>query len=92
MNKELYIAVALSDEAKRFFDTELGQHLIRTSASEIEDLRSQFESLDPNDIKGMRKIHFKMNVATEALNWLGQVITAGDHALAQIQSGEQAPE
>ena len=85
MIKELMESAATGEAAKLFLQSELGGHIARRAAEEVEAATSRLIEADPSDIRSVSELQTTIKVAKQGITWLVDAMTSGDHAMKQLQ-------
>ena len=85
MIKELMESAAIGEAAKMFLQSELGGHIARRAAEEVEAATARLIEADPVDIRLIARLQTEIKVAKQGITWLVDAMTAGDHAMKQLQ-------
>lgn len=88
-DRELYVKAALGDMADKFFKDDLGQYVIQKSLQVVADNQKRFAECKLSEIENIAsEVHFNINVARKALEWLNEAINEGRAALQQLEAEE----
>ena len=84
MIKELMESAAIGEAAKMFLQSELGGHIARRAAEEVEAATASLIEADPTDIRLVAELQTTIKVAKQGITWLVDAMTSGDHAMKQL--------
>jgi len=79
-------------EAEGFWSSALGKYVIGCSLQESEKATAELKHADPEDVKKIRELQTKIQVAEKSLVWLGEAIQAGRAAKQQFEIEEDMQE
>jgi len=85
----LLAEITLGDEAKKFFNSDIGRFILGRATEEIDQALSEFKDIDPTDDKGIRNLQQKIAVAEKLPIWLNECIVEGEQAMAVIDQEEE---
>lgn len=85
MIKELMESAAIGEAAKMFLQSELGGHIARRAAEEVEAATARLIEADPADISLIARLQTEIKVSKQGITWLVDAMTSGDHAMRQLQ-------
>ena len=85
MIKELMESAAIGEAAKMFLQSELGGHIARRAAEEVEAATVRLIEADPADISLIARLQTEIKVSKQGITWLVDAMTSGDHAMRQLQ-------
>ena len=77
--------IAFGLDVEQFMGTPLGQYLRRRANDDIEAARDALVTVDPEDVKAVRKLQNDAMAAARFLVWLGDAVTAGENAQAAFK-------
>jgi len=80
--------VALGEDAKVFLNSPLGRYLFDRAEVEIERLRDELESADPEDRASQYRIRNKIKACRLAGEWINEAIMSAAAAEAAIIADE----
>lgn len=89
MIKELMESAAIGEAAKMFLQSELGGHVARRAAEEVEAATARLIEADPADISLIARLQTEIKVSKQGISWLVDAMTSGDHAMKQIQQFDE---
>ena len=82
--KDLMDNAATGEAAKLFLQSGLGGYIAKCAAEEVEAATGDLIDVDPNDPKAIAALQMKIKVASTAIMWLTDAMTAGEHAMQQL--------
>ena len=82
--RELMEQAAIGEAAKLFLQSELGGHVARKAAEDVEEAMAKLCECDPNDAKTIAALQLDIRAAKGAIVYLSELMTAGEHARRQI--------
>lgn len=89
MIKELMESAAIGEAAKMFLQSELGGHIARRAAEEVEAATARLIEADPADISLIARLQTEIKVSKQGISWLVDAMTSGDHAMKQLQQFDE---
>ena len=89
MIKELMESAAVGEAAKMFLQSELGGHIARRAAEEVEAATARLIEADPADISLIARLQTEIKVSKQGISWLVDAMTSGDHAMKQLQQFDE---
>ena len=89
MIKELMESAAIGEAAKMFLQSELGGHVARRAAEEVEAATARLIEADPADISLIARLQTEIKVSKQGISWLVDAMTSGDHAMKQLQQFDE---
>ena len=89
MIKELMESAAIGEAAKMFLQSELGGHISRRAAEEVEAATARLIEADPVDVSLVSRLQTEIKVAKQGITWLVDAMTSGEHAMKQLQQIEE---
>ena len=89
MIKELMESAAIGEAAKLFLQSELGGHIARRAAEEVEAATARLIEADPADISLIARLQTEIKVSKQGISWLVDAMTSGDHAMKQLQQFDE---
>ena len=89
MIKELMESAAIGEAAKMFLQSELGGHIARRAAEEVEAATARLIEADPADISLIARLQTEIKVSKQGITWLVDAMTSGDHAMKQLQQFDE---
>ena len=91
MNEEtatLIAQVDIGDQAKRFFESDLGRFLTGRSMQDTEEAVAELKYANPQDGDKIAELQMRIQVSEAALKWLAAAIVEGEQAEDQIHERE----
>ena len=82
--RELMESAALGEAARLFIQSELGGHLTKKAADEVEQALAELVDVDPNDAKAVGAIQLRIKIAKQAVVWLTDTMSEGQNAMRQL--------
>lgn len=79
-NDEFFAAARLGIHAERFYDSEVGQALIKKAVVEKRVAIEEFAEANLADKEAIRKLQLKVQLPALALKWIGDIINEGKAA------------
>lgn len=86
---ERIAALELHEEARRFFNTQIGKYVLGASDQEVQAALEELKKADPEDAKKIRELQTKIAVAEGAILWMGEAIANGRQVLQLISEEER---
>lgn len=86
--KDLMENAATGEAAKLFLQSGLGGYIAKCAADEVDAATEQLIDVDPFDAKDVVALQMKIKVASTAIMWLTDAMTAGEHAMHQLNEGD----
>lgn len=90
---ELAGAIALGDEVRDFFKTQIGRYLLDRAIEEKEAAFKQWQDIDPKDALAIRECQMQAAAPGLIFAWLQDAVTNGEvareQAAAALQENEQ---
>lgn len=87
--RELFGAVELGLDARKFLESRLGKHIAQRALDEMYAATQALAEVDPFDHKAIVQAQLTHRVASAALSWLAQAIEAGAQAESTLMAMEQ---
>lgn len=73
-------AIALGMDAKVFMGSQIGRYLTKRANDDIEAAMQGLSTVDPTDPEAIRKLQNEIKVASNFLQWMGELVTEGELA------------
>lgn len=83
--RELMESAAIGEAARMFLDSALGRHVANRAADDVEEAIAELCDVDPYDGKAVSALQVRINVAKQAMVYLKEAMTNGEHALKQLE-------
>lgn len=80
----------MGDEARKFVESDLGKCLVGMARQEVTAAQEELLSADPTDTKAITKLQNKAAMGRMFEQWLCELITRGENALAMWQQENKA--
>lgn len=77
--------ILLGDDIDTFFKSDIGQYIVGRAQQEIDDAVIKLKTVTPEDIKQVRKLQNRINVAEGSLLWLQEALISGKQAMETLQ-------
>ena len=87
--EEIAAHVELSDQAKAFVESELGQCVLGMAKQEIDGLKNDLAETDPHNVSKVMQLQERIRACGLFNQWLVELIFKGDQALAAFQQEER---
>lgn len=84
MVRELMEQAAIGEAARMFLCSELGGYVARKAAEDVDEAMAKLCEVDPFDAKAVSALQIEIAIAKGAIVYLTDLMTAGEHALRQI--------
>lgn len=91
MSEELVVEALVGEEAKKFFESDLGKIIVGYAEQEIQLAQEALETIDPTETEKIRQLQNQAKVARMFTSWLSELISKGENALQAFiqQKGDQ---
>ena len=83
--RELMESAATGEAARMFLLSDLGKHVANRAADDVEEAIAELCDVDPYDGKAVAALQVRINVAKQAMVYLNEAMTNGEHALRQLE-------
>jgi hypothetical protein len=83
--KELLAEAVLSEDARDFLASDLGQMLVGQAKQDEEACARALLDVDPSDAAAIRTLQFQAHVARSVVRYIGEVISRGQQAMSELE-------